>query len=104
MSYNNSSQTKTFKIVKGGNFADEDLKWIRSLPYVSAVTMQKNLIRVRTEFEDEVTGIVASINNRYCNGSSPKLNPLFCVNIQPPAKHNKSKSAVFYDVGPFRTH
>jgi hypothetical protein len=103
MSYNNYSDTRTFKVLEKGDFADEDLKWIKSLPNVSIVSQQKNTIRVQTNSEDTIPEIVASINTRYCDCSNPKLSPLFCVHIQPPAKHNKPKGAVMYDVGPFRT-
>jgi len=92
MSYNNYSDTRTFKIVNNGNFADEDLKWIKALSNVSDVSQQKKTIRVRTEFEDAITEIVDSINKRYCNISEPKLSPLFCVFIKPPLKHKKYSS------------
>jgi hypothetical protein len=84
---NNASQTRTFKIVKDGHFASEDLKWIEALTNVSIVTLQKNLVRVRTELEDAIPKIVDLINKQYCNSSKPKLNPLFCVYTQPPSKH-----------------
>ena len=86
MYYNNTFQTRTFKIVDNSNFAAGDLKWIRSLLNVSAVSIQKKIIRVRTELEDAVPGIVDSITKRYCNSSKPKLNALFCVYIHPPVK------------------
>lgn len=89
MSYNDPSQTRTFKIVEKCDFADEDMKWIGALAHVSVVTMHKNFIRVRTEFEDAVPAIVDSINKRYCTSAKPKLNPLFCVYTQPPVKHHK---------------
>ena len=87
MFYNNSFQTRTFKIEANSNFAADDIKWIESLSNVSVVTQQKKIIRVRTESMDAVPGIVNSINMRYCTCSSPKLSPLFCVFIQPPPKH-----------------
>jgi len=87
MSYNDSTQTRTFKIVKDGNFADDDMKWIGSLSHVSVVSLQNKTLRVRTEFEDAVSGIVDSITKRYCNSSKPKLNPLFCVYVHPTPKH-----------------
>lgn len=87
MYYNNTFQIRTFKIVENGNFADDDMKWIGALSNVSVVTLQKNSIRVRTELEDAVTGIVDSITKRYCNSSKPKLTPLFCVYVHPPVKH-----------------
>lgn len=87
MSYNNYSTTKTFKIVKNGNFSDEDLKWIMSLSNVSKVTLQKETIRVSTEFEDSVSEIVNSVNKQYCDCLEPKLSPLFCVHVHPPVKH-----------------
>ncbi len=87
MSYNNYSNIKTFKIMKDGNFADADVKWIKSLPNVATVTLQKNTIRVGTEFDDEVSKIVDSIIKRYCEGLNPKLSPLFCVHVHPPVKH-----------------
>jgi hypothetical protein len=77
MYYNNSYQTRTFKIVEKSNFSDDDVKWIGALGYVSVVTMQKKSIRVRTETEDAIKGIIESINKRYCNSSKPKLSPLF---------------------------
>ncbi len=86
MSFANPSQTRTFKIVPNGNFADDDMKWIGALSNVSVVTLQKNSVRVRTEFEDAVPGIVDSITKRYCNSSKPKLNPLFCVYVHPTPK------------------
>ncbi len=86
MSFSNPSQTRTFKIVEGGDFAVNDLKWIKSLPNVSVVSMQGNSIRVRTELEDAVPEIVESITKRYCNSIAPKLNPLFCVYVHPPVK------------------
>jgi hypothetical protein len=77
MYYNNSYQTRTFKIVEKSNFSDDDLKWIGSLINVSVVTLQKKSIRVRTESEDAIKEIVDSVNKRYCNSSTPKLSPLF---------------------------
>lgn len=87
MFYNNLFQVRTFKIEKNSNFADDDLKWIESLSNVSAVTLQNKIMRVRTESEEAVKGIVDSINARYCTCSSPKLSPLFCVIIPTPPKH-----------------
>jgi hypothetical protein len=87
MSYNDSTQTRTFKIVKDGNFADDDMKWIGALAHVSVVSLQNKTLRVRTEFEDAVSEIVDSITKRYCNSSKPKLNPLFCVYVHPTPKH-----------------
>jgi hypothetical protein len=87
MYYNNTFQTRTFKIVENSNFADDDMKWIGALSNVSVVTLQKKSIKVRTELEDAVTGIVDSITKRYCNSSKPKLTPLFCVYVHPPVKH-----------------
>jgi hypothetical protein len=87
MSWINPSQTRTFKIVKDANFADDDMKWIGALSNVSVVTLEKNFIRVRTELEDAVPGIVDSITKRYCNSSNPKLNALFCVYVHPTPKH-----------------
>jgi hypothetical protein len=78
MYYNHSFQTRTFKIVENSNFADDDLKWIGALGNVSVVTLQKKSIRVRTESEDAIAGIINSINKKYCNSSKPKLCPLFC--------------------------
>ena len=89
MYYNNTFQTRTFKIVKDSNFADDDMKWIGALSNVSVVTLQKNSIRVRTEIEDAVSEIVDSITKRYCNSLKPKLTPLFCVFVHPPVKHKK---------------
>jgi hypothetical protein len=77
MYYNNSYQTRTFKIVEKSNFSDDDVKWIGELGNVSVVTMQKKSIRVRTETEDAITEIIDSINKRYCNSAKPKLSPLF---------------------------
>jgi hypothetical protein len=87
MSFANPSQTRTFKIVDNSNFAKDDLKWIRSLSNVSVVSLQEKTIRVRTELEDAIPGIVDSITKRYCNSSKPKLNALFCVYVHPPVKH-----------------
>jgi hypothetical protein len=84
---NNSSQTRTFKIVKDSHFANDDLMWIRSLSNVSDVSLQEKTIRVRTELEDAIPKIVDSINRQYCNSLKPKLSPLFCVYVQPPTKH-----------------
>jgi hypothetical protein len=89
VSYNNYSDTRTFKVLKNGNFADEDLKWIKSLSNVSVVSQQKSTIRVQSHLEDAILEIVASINSRYCDCSNPKLSPLFSVHIQPPLKHKK---------------
>jgi hypothetical protein len=94
MYYNNTFQTRTFKIVENSNFSDVDMKWIKSLSNVSGVTLQKKIMRVRTELEDAVPEIVDSINKRYCNSSKPKLCPLFCVYIQPPSKPKKWVEAV----------
>jgi hypothetical protein len=79
MNYANSSQRRTFKIVEENHFSDEDLLWIRSLIHVSLVTVHKKTIRVFIETEDALTGIVNSIDKKYCNSSKPKLSPLFCV-------------------------
>ncbi len=87
MSFANPSQTRTFKIVNDGNFTDDDMKWIGALSNVSVVSLQKKIIRVRTELDDAVPEIVDSITKRYCNSSTPKLTPLFCVFVQPPVKH-----------------
>jgi hypothetical protein len=81
MYYNHTSQTRTFKIVENSNFADDDIKWIGSLGNVSVVTLQKKSIRVRTESEDAIAGIINSINKKYCNSSKPKLCPLFCTQL-----------------------
>jgi hypothetical protein len=77
MYYNNTYQTRTFKIVEKSNFSDDDLKWIGSLGNVSVVTLQKKSIRVRTENEDAIKEIIDSVNKKYCNSSKPKLSPLF---------------------------
>src|SRR5271157_2853109 len=87
MYYNDSFQTRTFKIIDNSNFDKDDLKWIKSLPNVSVVSLQKKIMRVRTELDDAVPEIVDSITKRYCNSLKPKLSPLFCVYIQPPVKH-----------------
>jgi hypothetical protein len=87
MIYNNSFQVRTFKIEKDSDFADDDIKWIESLSNVSVVTVQNKIMRVRTESEDTVVGIVDSINTRYCTCSNPKLSPLFCILIPAPPKH-----------------
>lgn len=89
MYYNSPSQTRTFKIEDNGSFAEEDIKWIKSLSHVSSVTKQKKSIRVRTEFNDAVQEIVDSINQRYCNGLNPKLSPLFCITVPTPPKHKR---------------
>ena len=89
MYYNNLFQTRTFKIIDSSNFTADDVKWIKSLPNVSVVSLQKKIMRVRTESEDAVPEIVDAITKRYCNSSKPKLSPLFCVYIQPPVKHKK---------------
>ena len=77
MYYNAISQTRTFKIVENSGFSEGDLAWIRSLINVSLVTLQKKTIRVLTNTEDAITGIVDSINKKYCNRAKAKLNPLF---------------------------
>jgi len=77
--------------------------WIGSLLNVSVVTQQKKTIRVRTELEDAVPGIVDSINKRYCNSSKPKLCPLFCVYVHPPVKHRNCSGTTAYDSSHFHT-
>ncbi len=99
MSFINPSQTRTFKIVEDGNFDNDDMKWIKSLSNVSVVSLQKNTIMVRTEFEDAVPEIVDSITKRYCNSSKPKLNPLFCTNVQPPPPKHKGYQRGSYHSG-----
>jgi hypothetical protein len=79
MNFINSSQIRSFKIVEKNNFSEDDLKWIKSLINVSLVTLQKKSIRVFIETEDAITGIIKSIDTKYCNTSKPKLSPLFCV-------------------------
>jgi len=87
MFYNNSFQIRTFKVEANSNFSNDDIRWIESLSDVSVVTLQKKSLRVRTESEDAIVGIVDSINTRYCTCSNPKLSPLFCVFVPPPPKH-----------------
>jgi len=77
MGRNDSAQTRTFKIVEKGNFCDDDLTWIKSLIHVNVVTLHKKSIRVFTETEDAIAGIITSINKKYCNSAKPKLSPLF---------------------------
>jgi hypothetical protein len=77
MYYNNSTQTRTFKIEEQNNFSEDDVKWIRSLLNVSVVTLQKKSIRVFTESEDSIAEIVNSIKKKYCNSLKAKLSPLF---------------------------
>jgi hypothetical protein len=77
MYYNQSTQTRTFKVVEKSNFSDDDLKWIGALLNVTLVTLQKKSIRVRTDTEDAIAGIIDAINKKYCNSSKPKLSPLF---------------------------
>lgn len=77
MYYNNAKQTRTFKIVEKDNFSEDDLEWIRSLINVSVVTVQPKTIRVMTQTDDAIVGIINSINRKYCKSSKPKLSPLF---------------------------
>jgi hypothetical protein len=77
MYYNNSSQTRTFKIVEENHFSNDDVTWIRSLKDVSLITVQKKSIRVLTETDEAIKGIIDAINRRFCNSSKPKLHPLF---------------------------
>jgi hypothetical protein len=77
MNYTGSSQTRTFKIVEKNNFSNDDVEWIRSLVNVSVVTVQEKTIRVLTETDDAMAGIISSINKKYCLSSKPKLSPLF---------------------------
>ena len=59
------------------NFSDDDLQWIRSLVNVSVVTVQEKTIRVITETDDAIAGIINAILKKYCRSSKPKLSPLF---------------------------
>ncbi len=77
MGRNDSAQTRTFNIVERSNFSDDDLTWIKSLIHVNVVTLQKKSIRVFTETEDAIFGIITAINKKYCNSAKPKLSPLF---------------------------
>jgi uncharacterized protein (UPF0179 family) len=77
MNYTGALQTRTFKLVEKNRLSDDDLQWIRSLGHVSVVTVQRKTIRVLTETDDAIAGIITSINTRYCNSSNPKLSPLF---------------------------
>ena len=77
MNYTGALQTITFKVVEKNGLSDEDLQWIRSLGHVSVVTVQSKTIRVLTETDDTIAGIITSINTRYCNSAHPKLSPLF---------------------------
>jgi hypothetical protein len=77
MYYNNISQTRTFKIVEKDILSTDDLEWIRSLLYVSCVTLQEKTIRVMTDTEDAIVGIISSIKKKFCNSYTPKLSPLF---------------------------
>jgi len=79
MGYFDSSQARTFKTEEKNKLSEDDLTWIRSLINVSVVTLQKKSIRVHTETEDAIPGIITSINKKYCNSSKPKLTPLFSV-------------------------
>jgi trehalose-6-phosphate synthase len=79
MGYFDTAQARTFKIEDKNEFSDDDVKWIKSIVNVSVVTKQKKSIRVFTETEDAIPGIITSINKKYCNMSHPKLTPLFSV-------------------------
>ena len=77
MYYNNTSQTRTFKIVEESNFCEDDVTWIKSLKNVDLITVQKKSIRVLTKTDEAIKGIIEAINKRFCNSAKPKLNPLF---------------------------
>ena len=77
MYYNNTSQTRTFKIVEENEFSSDDVLWIESLENVSGVAHQKKFIRVLTEKQDAIKEIILAINRKYCNSLRPKLSPLF---------------------------
>jgi hypothetical protein len=77
MYYNNSKQIRTFKIVEKDKLSEDDLVWIRSLVDVSLVTVQEKTIRVITETEDAIAGIIDAILKKYCKSAKPKLSPLF---------------------------
>ncbi|MBN1131307.1 MAG: hypothetical protein JXA71_20140 [Chitinispirillaceae bacterium] len=77
MYYNNATQTRTFKIVEENHFCEDDVQWIKSLKNVDLITVQKKSIRVLTESDEAIKGIIEAINKRYCNSAKPKLNPLF---------------------------
>ena len=77
MYYNNSAQTRTFKILEEDKFSAEDVTWIRSIENVCSVAQQKKIIRVLTEKEDAIGEIINAINRKYCNCLKPKLSPLF---------------------------
>jgi hypothetical protein len=77
MGYFDSAQTRTFKTETKNKLSEDDFTWIRSLINVTVVTSQKKSIRVFTETEDAMAGIISSINKKYCNSSKPKLTPLF---------------------------
>jgi hypothetical protein len=77
MNYTGAIQTRTFKVVEKNSFSEDDVEWIRSLVNVSFVTVQEKTIRVLTETDDAIAGIISSINTRYCKSAKPKLSPLF---------------------------
>jgi hypothetical protein len=79
MGYFDSAQTRTFKTEAKNKLSEDDFTWIRSLINVTVVTSQKKSIRVFTETEDAMAGIISSINKKYCNSSKPKLTPLFAA-------------------------
>ena len=77
MNYNNTTQTRTYKIIEENRLTEEDFNWLKSLNNVTSIEVHKKSLTVLTKIVDSIAEIVRSINCKFCNSSKPKLKPLF---------------------------
>jgi hypothetical protein len=77
MNYNNTTQTRTYKIIEENRLTEDDFTWLKSLKNVTTIEMHKKSLTVLTKIVDSIAEIVRSINCKFCNSSKPKLKPLF---------------------------